>query len=175
MKKVWLFPFLLTIASPFALAQVRGPVELVGDIWQIVLSFGQLQFLGLQSEAVVSGITRLLLWLLIFTIIYAVTRWDNRTIRDSVIGHLTRGQATVVAFVIATIAAIFLPVQVLLAVGAGWGTIVSLILIGGPLLGVGIFLWTNPNTPGWIILKIVTCILLLWILEVMKYWLGVLA
>ena len=106
---------------------------------------------------------------MIFAVIYGVIMWD-RVHAD--LGFLNQSRAIVVAFVIATIAAIFLPVQVLLAVGAGWGTIVSLILIGGPMIGVGYFLWTNENTPGWVILKIVICLLLLWILEVMKYWLG---
>ena len=172
MKKMWLFTVLLAVTSPVVAAAPRSPAELVTDVWKVILGFGQLQFLGLESEAIVSGITRLLIWLLLFTVIYGVITWGrtNRTI-----GFLSRSQGTVVAFVIATISAIFLPVQVLLATGAGWGTIVSLLLIGGPLISVGYLLWISPNTRGWIVLKITICFLLLWILEVMKYWIGVVA
>jgi len=46
----------------------------------------------------------------------------------------------VVALVMATVAAIFLPASVLMATGAGWATAVALILIGLPVVGVGYLL-----------------------------------
>lgn len=174
MKKIWLVVALLTL--PFVLAETPTSIPgILSSVGKFFLNLGQLQFLGMQSEAVIVGLVRLLLWLLIFTIFFAVITWNNPTVKSG-LGFLNRTQAGIVAGVLATIAAIFLPVQVLLATGAGIGTVVSLVLIGGPVAAVGALLWYLPsNHRGWIAVRVIICLLLFWILTAMSYHINKLA
>lgn len=160
------------LSVPFAAAEE----SMLQNVWFKFLSAGNLSFLGLSDGSIVVAFTRLLIWIFVFTIFFAViTQFGGRT--GTAIGFLNRGQAMVVAFVMATITAIFIPAQVLLATGAGWGTIVSLLLIGGPIVGIGFLIFRLPGmigTPGRgvIFLQFLLSILLLWILMVMKYHVG---
>jgi hypothetical protein len=66
---------------------------------------------------------------------------------------------------------------VLLATGAGWATIVSLVLVGGPIVGIGFMIFRIPGTMpthprAAIFLQFLLSILLLWILMVMKFHIG---
>ena len=146
------------------------------DIWMKILSVGNLSFLGLSDGSIVVAFTRLLIWLFVFTVFFAViTVFGGRS--GTALGFLNRGQAMVVALVIATITAIFLPAQVLLATGAGWATIVALVLIGGPVIGIGLLIFRVPGmitTPGRgvIFLQLLLSLLLLWILMAMKFHLS---
>ena len=146
------------------------------NIWFKILSVGNLSFLGLSDGSIVVAFTRLLIWIFVFTVFFAViTMFGGRT--GTAIGFLNRGQAMVVAFVIATITAIFIPAAVLLATGAGWATIVSLVLVGGPIVGIGFLIFRIPGMMGTspraaIFLQFLLSILLLWILMVMKFHIG---
>tara|TARA_B100000315_G_C14043172_1_gene348511 strand:- start:107 stop:334 length:228 start_codon:yes stop_codon:yes gene_type:complete len=72
-----------------------------------------------------------------------------------------------------------MPANVLLAVGAGWATAISLILVGGPVLGIGYVLWNldkwlelESDTRGSVMFKLALCLILFWILSAMKYHVG---
>ncbi len=169
MNKKWVVVLFSLLSMPFVLAED----SMLQSVWFKFLSFGNLSFLGLSDGSIVVAFTRLLIWIFVFTVFFAViTQFGGRT--GTVLGFLNRGQAMVVAFVIATITAIFIPAQVLLATGAGWATIVSLVLVGGPIVGIGFLIFRLPGmigTPGRgvLFLQFLLSILLLWILMVMKY------
>jgi len=165
MKKKWyLLPILFSLIIPYARADV---MESIKNIWQTFLEVGNLSFLGISDGNLVVGFTRILIWIMIFTVFFGVMVGLKEKV--SPFKHFKRGQAAIIAGVMATIAAVFLPAEVLLATGAGWATAIALLLIGGPIVGIGFLLWYLPGKKWGIALKIVLCLLLLWILIAMKY------
>ena len=174
MKKRWLLPILSSaLALPFVAAAVPGTI---GTVWNKILSVGNLSFLGYSDGSLVVGFTRILLWILIFAVFFAVIIGLGGEKGTAPMKFFNRGQAAVIAGVIATIAAIFLPAEVILATGTGWATAIALILIGGPIVGIGYLLITIPGrgkeTKATVLVKIVLCFLLFWILSAMKYHVG---
>lgn len=182
MKRGWLITLGL-LSVPLAAADLGTFIQ---TVFSKVVSVGQLNFLGVSSQSLVVGFVRLLIWILIFTIFFAVIPSIGKTAaRPGTLSFLSRKQAGVVAFCIATIAAVFLPAEALLATGAGWATLIALILIGGPIAGLAIFLWRIPGTDpatgkplpetkGTIAIKFFICLLMLWILTSMGYHLTAL-
>ena len=167
MQQKWWLAFLLAIPSALA-----AP-PLLERAAETIMGIGNLRFLGFSDDAVVLGLTRLLIWVLLFTVFYAVIRAFSGKDQKGVLAFFSKNQAIVVAAVVATIGAIFLPQAILLATGAGWATIISLFLIGGPIVGIGYLLITNPGegkeTKATVVLKIIVCLILLWTLMAMKY------
>src|SRR3989344_1112921 len=170
MKKMWFVSVLLAI--PFATA--LDVVGTLGNVWDRILGIGSLNFLGVSAGVGVTALTRILIWILMFTIFFAVmTGLKGATgSTGSIFGLFSRTQAGIVAAVIATIAAIFLPPDVLLATGTGWATAVALLLIGGPIVGLAYLLYTIPgkgqDTKATVFVKLVLCLLLYWILSAMR-------
>jgi hypothetical protein len=148
----------------------------LSSIWQRILDFGDLTFLGMGDGVVVAAFMRILVWILIFTIFFTVINAFGRTRSSTVLGFFSRTQAIVVAGVLATMCAVFMPSSVLLATGAGWATAVSLILIGLPVAGVAAALYYWPpsrvNNRWTYLMKLLMCLLLFWILLAMKYHLA---
>ncbi|HLD40360.1 MAG TPA: hypothetical protein VJB13_04420 [Candidatus Nanoarchaeia archaeon] len=167
MKKMWWLAALL--ALPLASA---GPLEFMGGVWSKILSVGDLSFLGVSGMV---PFTRILLAILCFTLFFAVllvlpTSKDGKP-------RFIRQHAIVISAVLAIMSAIFLPAQAILAVGVGWATAVALILIGAPIVGLGIVLWNTPGkdesgkskeTKGTVLLKLLISLLLFWILSAMS-------
>ncbi len=176
MKKKWLLPVIISLLIiPFAAAAVTDTLK---SIWQKFLYAGGLGFLGIGPDAAVIAFTRILIWLLMFSVFFAVLTGLGAGGGAGGIAPMkffSRGQAGVVAGVIATIAAIFLPANVLAATGVGWATAVALLLIGGPIVGLGYLLITYPeegDTKATVAVKLVICLLLFWVLTAMKYHIG---
>jgi hypothetical protein len=178
MKKKWLlFSMLSLLAIPTALADLG---DTLGNVWWKIMSVGNLSFLGMSDGSVVVALTRILIGILVFTIFYAVINMLSGGDKPT-LPFIKKNQAMVIAAIIAIITSIFLPAHVLLAVGTGWATLVALLLIGGPIVGIAFLMWTYPGkdsegnskeTKATVVLKIVLCILLLWILEAMRYHVG---
>ncbi|MBS3169135.1 hypothetical protein J4210_01505 [Candidatus Woesearchaeota archaeon] len=170
MKKMWFVSVLLAI--PFATA--LDVVGTLGNVWDRILGIGSLNFLGVSAGVGVTALTRILIWILMFTIFFAVmTGLKGATgSTGSIFGLFSRTQAGIVAAVIATIAAIFLPPDVLLATGTGWATAVALLLIGGPIVGLAYLLYTLPgrgqDTKTTVFVKLILCFFLYWILSAMR-------
>ena len=168
--KKWLISLVTLLSIPMALADLAQTFHSVFD--KIVI-IGNLSWLGLPNDYVLIGVTRLLIWILCFTIFFGVITAGKGA---KVLGFLNRKQGMVIAFVIATIASIFLPVELLLATGTGWATAVALLLIGGPIVGIAFLLWKIPwsgeETRGTVFLKLVICLVLFWILSVMRHYVG---
>ena len=171
MKKKWLlFSMLSLLAIPTALADLS---DTLGNVWWKVMSVGNLSFLGMSDGSVVVALTRILIGILVFTIFYAVITMLSDGEKPT-LPFIKKNQAIVIAAIIAIITSIFLPAQVLLAAGAGWATIVALLLVGGPVVGIAFLMWSYPGegkdeTKSTVVLKIVLCVLLLWILTAMRY------
>tara|TARA_Y100000310_G_C20667471_1_gene808406 strand:- start:1672 stop:2196 length:525 start_codon:yes stop_codon:yes gene_type:complete len=169
MKKKWiLFLFVLLAVLPVVLG---GTLD---NVWNKILDFGRLDFLGISDGSLVTAFTRILIGIMLFTIFFA----SLSTFVGGRIG-MNRGQSGVVAAILAIISAIFMPANVLLAVGAGWATAISLILVGGPVLGIGYVLWNldkwlelESDTRGSVMFKLALCLILFWILSAMKYHVG---
>ncbi len=167
MKNKWLMcSLLLLLTIPFAAA---GFMDTVGSVWQKILSVGSLNFLGVSG---VLPLTRILIGVFVFTVVFAtITVLGGQARNQTPFNLFNRAQAMVVAAVIAIITVIFLPAEVLLATGTGWATAVALLLIGGPIVGLGYLLVTYPEgeeTKGTVLIKLVLCMLLFWILSAMK-------
>lgn len=170
--KLLLFSLIFSLVIPAALASIGSTL---GNVWQKILSIGTLSFMGISG---VVPLTRILIWIFIFTVIFAtITSLKART----PFSLFNRGQAGVIAAVVATISAVFIPAQVLLATGTGWAVVVALFLIGGPIVGLGYLLLTFPrnnagesipDTKGTVLLKLVLCLLVFWILSAMKVAAG---
>lgn len=172
MQKTWLFPLLSLLAVPFAAAESN----IVSNIWWKILSVGNLTFLGLSDGSVVAAFTRILIWLLLFTLFFAVLTGMGGAKGTAPMSFFNRGQAGLIAAIIATIATIFMPAQVLLATGTGWATAMALLLVGGPVVGLGYLLIIYPgsgnDTKATVLIKLVLCLVLFWILSAMKYHVG---
>ncbi len=170
------------LSIPFTAASMGS---MLNTVWQKILWIGNFGPLGISvapANAVVA-FTRILIWILMFTMFFAIiTTMGGSKKNTGALGFLNRNQAMVVAAVIATISAIFIPPQVLLATGAGWGTLIALILIGLPLAGIVYLFWLipgkddqgspKPETRGTVFLKLLLCLLLFWILTAMKYYVS---
>lgn len=175
------------LASLISLQMVLAE-GMVGRVFDRVIGIGNLGFLGLGDGPIVVGLTRLLLWALMFTLFFGVlTGFGARGSSSAVSGAtaatgwasiFTKNQALVVSFILATIASIFMPVQVVLAVGGGWSTALALLLIGGPILGLGYVMWTKipskdvGETRGHVAIKLGISLLLFYILSAMRVHIG---
>ena len=168
MKKMWLFSLVLLFPSVQA-----DTMDTIRNVWNIILKdIGGLGFLGLSPDVAVVAFTRILIWILVFAIFFAVMVGLNGV---APFRFLNRGQAGVIAAVLATVSAIFMPAAVLLATGTGWATAVALLLIGAPIVAIGLLLIYLPNDPcRWNYLKLIICLLLFWIVSAMKHHVGVL-
>ena len=155
---------LFIISIPSVLA-----VGVLGSVWNRIISIGNLSFLGISDASLVVGFTRILVGILVFTIFFAVAS-------TGALSFLKKNQAMVVAAILAIISAVFMPASVLLGIGAGWGTAVALILVGGPIVGFAYLLWKIPGkdeeTKFTVFIKLMICLILFWILSAMKYHIG---
>jgi hypothetical protein len=170
-KKVLLFPLISLLSLPIVLADIGATLN---NVFHSIIQIGNLGFLGIPDGSLVVGFVRLMIWILMFTIFFAVIVGMKDT---APMKYFTRGQAVVVSSIIATIAAVFLPAEVLLTTGSSWATIIALILIGGPIVGMGYLLTKIPGddedeTRGSVLLKLFICLILFWILSSMKYHVG---
>ncbi len=169
-KKVLLFPLISLLSLPIVLADLGATLN---NVFHRIIQVGNLGFLGIPDGSLVIGFVRLMIWILMFTIFFAVITGMKKS---APMKFFNRGQAMVVAGIIATIAAVFLPAEVLLATGSSWATIIALLLIGGPVVGLAYILTKIPGddeeTRGSVLLKIFICLILLWILTSMKYHVG---
>ena len=171
MKKVVSAGILFSLLSiPLALADFGQTLQ---NIFNKVLFIGGFGFLNLKPDSTFLLLLRFMIFILIFTILFAtITTLGGGTNDIPPFSYFTRAQAGILSAAIAIIATIFLPAQVLLATGTGWATAVALLFIGGPIVGIAVLCWKLPvegDTKWSVALKIVLCVLLLWILSAMSY------
>jgi hypothetical protein len=171
MKKSWLLIALLTIPSALA-----GPKDFLLNIWTKSLNaIGDLGVIGLGNETAILGLTRILIWFLIFTIMFALISTLSKK-KKGTLSFFNRGQGVVIAIIVATITTIFLPASILLASSSGWAVLVALLLVGAPVVGLIYLIWKLPELVGveqegrgTILMKLLICIILLWVLSAMRF------
>lgn len=167
-RKALLLIVLSLLSIPMALADL---MDTFSNVFDKIIGIGSLHWLGLPNDYILLGTTRLLIWVLCFTIFFGVISAIGKD--GKALGFLNKNQGMVVAFVVATIAAIFIPGEVLLATGSSWATAIALLLIGLPIIGIGYALTLIPDDEcHFKFLKFILCFILLWILMVMKNHLG---
>ncbi len=179
----------LSLLSVFILmlpmvAAARDLSQLGSDTWKNILWVGGLGFLNLNPEVAIVAFARLLIALLVFTIIFAVIiSLGAGSSGMAPFRFFNRSQAGVVAGILAIMVAVFTPGKILSTTGIGWATAVAFILIGGPIVGLGYLTLTYPGhdahgrsleTRGTIFIKLLLCLLLIWILTVMQQHLSIL-
>jgi len=147
---------LLLVGSGSALALDIG--EIVGDVFSI----GALEFLfGSGADSQFIGFMRIMLAILAFSILYMGL---------SLIPGMNRNTAVVVGIILSIISAVFTPASVLMAMGVTYGSLMSFIVIFGPLIGVLIILFVTP-TPWWgAIIKILVLLAMMWVVGEISFW-----
>jgi len=171
-KKWWILSALA--ALPLALADIGGTLS---NVWYSILSIGNLSWLGVSDGGLVVSFTRILLGLLAFTLFFAVITvfgGGKGDPKKAPLSFFNRNQAMIVSGILAIITAVFLPAEVILAIGSGWATALAFVILFGPVAGVGYLLWKfpfdgSPDTKATYFLKFILCLLLFWILSAMKY------
>jgi len=157
MKNWWLIASSL-VSIPLAYADLGSSVT---SIWNKILFVGSFGFLNVTNTSAIVALTRILIWIATFTIFFALIMGLNAG-KKGVFTFFNRSQALVVAGVLATLTAIFTPVEVLLATGAGWATLVAFVFIGAPVVGIAYLLWKIPwegeETKWTVFLKIFLCL-----------------
>ncbi len=157
-----LFLFLFTF--PLVHADIGDTVK---NVWQSVISVGSLQFLGVTPDTAVVAFTRILLVIFVFALLFGVLSGFGGSAGP--LSFLSRGQAGIVAGIIAILTGIFLPPSVILAVGTEWATLVALLLLGTPILAMFFLLHSIPDDScPWRFLKLIIALLLLWIIGAMQ-------
>ena len=158
----------LLLSLPTVLAQ-----NMLGRIWDRIISWGNLSFLGIADSSVVAGFIRLLLAFLVFTIFYAVM------VNASPLHFVKPNQAAVIAAILGIITAIFIPTAAILGIGSSWALVITFILIGGPIVGIFYILFNltkwmgqSSDTKFTVFIKLLLCVLLFWIFSALKYHVG---
>ena len=131
-----------TLASPAVFAQQNMQINFLEPIIGIFKPIlGLFNGISSMSSSELEGMTRFLIWIAIFALVYAAA---NMTIKG-----LGNGPVIAFAFVFATISAMFMPSSLVLQVGGSWGQVATLILIGPILAAVlyGIIAWWGESPP----------------------------
>jgi len=98
MKKWWMLGIASILSIPFALA---GFGDTLKSIWEIIISVGDLSAFNLPDATIIEGFTRILIWILMFTVFFGVLTGLGG--ERGPLKWLGRRQAGIVGFVIATI------------------------------------------------------------------------
>lgn len=156
--------FLFLLSLPLIRADLGDTIK---GAWQSVISVGSLQFLGVTGDSAVVAFTRILIVIFVFAVLFGVLSGFGG--RAGPLSFLSRGQAGVVAGIIALITGIFFPASVLLALGTEWATLVALLLLGTPIFALFFLLYSLPDDScPWRFLKLIMVLLLLWIIGAMQ-------
>ncbi|NQV90846.1 hypothetical protein HQ489_00050 [Candidatus Woesearchaeota archaeon] len=129
-------------------------------LWNKVLWFGTLGFLGYSAEGPMVGFMRIAVFILVFTLFFEGSRF---------LGFLGRNSRIVIALILSLISVIFIPGNVLAGIGAAYGTLVALVLLGSVILGMGWGYMSIPTTSiGYRLLRVALLLVLLFILISVK-------
>ena len=128
------------------------------EIWNKIIWFGSLGFLGATGNPM-EGFMRILVITLVFAIFYELGG----------LVQLSPSIRTTVSLILAIMSGVFIPGTVLAGIGAAYGTLVALFLIGAPVVGGLYAIYRIPNTTRFhIFLRIVIILILLTILISVK-------
>ncbi len=171
--RVGIFSILLVLLLITSCAPAPGPSG--PDIWDNILSIGSLGFLcerggvgvGLcDYENNLIALMRILIGILVFALLFMGA--------SAVPGlNENRNIAVAVSLVLTIMSVIFIPQSVLVGIGAAYSTIISVILIGAPIVGgLVLFRMIPGDTRGGIGIRIVLLLLLIFVLTAVKNYAG---
>lgn len=162
----------LLLASCVPDSKNAAPSDL--DIWGTILNIGSLGFLcdnpGVEvfgysffrkcnTEANLVALMRVLIGILTFALLYMGT--------SAVPGlNQNRNVSIAVSIILAIMSVIFIPNSVLLGIGAAYGSLVAIIMIGAPVLG-GFLLYRSMSDQHWAF-KVLVLVTILGILTLVK-------
>ena len=128
------------------------------EIFNKILWFGSLGFLGASGNPM-DGFMRILVVVLVFAIFYELGGLVS----------LSPSIRTTISLILAIMSGVFIPTAVLAGIGAAYGTIVALFLIGLPVVGGLYAIYRIPGTTRfYIFLRIVVILILLAVLISVK-------
>ncbi len=145
----------------------------LSSVGHTIMSVGDPATLGLTNEQSLSIFSRLLFGLAIFTLFFATITAFGGANGKPPFNFFNRGQALIFSLAVTLIGMYFMPAAVLLAAGTGWSVFFAFLLIGTPIIGLFYLMWQFPKDAkdenrGTVFLKLVLCLLLLWVLQAMK-------
>ena len=139
--------------------------------FSLILKIGSLEFLlGGDADNQFCGFIRIALMILIFTILYMALGAVNNATGGNTI---PRTIAITIAIIMAIISSIFIPCSVMMVFGGTYAVLFSLLIIGGPIAGIGWMVFGTP-TPnrGIATLKLFGILLLWWLISEISHWAG---
>ena len=152
----------LLLVVLFLASCTPDPGPSASDIWDTILNIGTLGFLGSGEEGLVS-LMRILIFILVFALLYLAA---------SIVPGLNQNRniSIAVAAILSIISVIFIPSSVLIGVGAAYATLISVILIGAPIVGgLALFRMIPGETRGGIAVRCIVLLVLLAVLIAVKY------
>ena len=164
LKKSGLILVLLFLVSMFVVScdDNTGPDDdIFGNIWEKMLSIGKLEFLNFDGDNDFVGFVRILVGILVFAIFFGVL--------NGVHEWVPRNIAITIAAVLAIMTAIFIPGSVLAGIGAAYGTLFSIILVGAPAVLLGLLIYKIPSEhASYIVIRLIIILLAILMLNAAK-------
>ena len=172
----------IALASSLAIPIVHADlISSLGNIFNKIIYFGSFAWLpGVESGNMLLMLIRFLITIMIFAIFYAVIQHVDAL---KPLKEPNPAIGAIVAMILAIISGIFIPLEALGAIGAGWATAISLILIGGPVVLIMYMVYKIPGELGMSgeddmkaarFIQFALCFLLFWILSAMLHYLNAL-
>ena|SRR3989344_1378219 len=161
------------LISLFLLSCAPSPGPTKG-IWDTILDLGSLEFLCKDRVRAdecnfVGGLVslmRILIGILIFALLYlgasAIPGLSNN-----------RNIAITVCLILSVMSVIFIPTEVLVAIGASYSTLISVMLVAAPIVaGLLLFRAIPGDSSGGIVARIIILFLLIYALYLIKHYAG---
>jgi len=124
-------------------------------IKQVVTLEPLMRILGFSALNPLEGLVRMLILVVLFAVFFAGAEMLK----------LGKNISITIAAVFALISAIFIPGSVILAIGAGYGTLISVLLLGVPVVILaGAFFWLKDSPKS----RLLVMILMVWVLYQMQ-------
>ncbi len=153
-SKFSLVVLISTLLTPvFAHASISS---ILSGAFDTIISIGSLSFLGFPGGDNITSFLRILMFILTFTIYFAGLTAANGFLRI-----FTKNIAIVISVILAIISTIFIPPAVLIASGAAFGTLISVLLLAAPILAILAIIFLLPDRPCfWWLIKLLISIVL---------------
>lgn len=148
---------LVGILSPLLVQASVG--NTISNIFNQIIEIGSLSFLGFPGAGDVVSLLRILVFILTFTILFAVF-----TLANGYIKFLTRNITIVISLILSIFGTVFIPPEVLIASGVAYSTLISVILLSAPFIGMLALIFLLPNFPcWWWLVKIIIATIFYWV------------
>ncbi len=165
-KGITLMIFILSLLMISSVTAGIG--EILSGAWDTILNIGSLEIFDGTADSQFFGFIRIAIGIMIFSILYmALGAVNNATGGESVPKNI----AITISVIMAIITAIFIPASVLAGFGGTYAVLFSLIIIGGPMVGIGWLIFGTPTeSRGVAAMKLFGILLLWWLISQINTW-----